>query len=178
MVGQRVVVLHRSFYPRKFRFLSRRTSQQSFQKKLSNGYTLPVYLEILESAFPSVPSRIVVFRLDSSRRSRRRNCSENVKNSANRRNIRNAQSGKRRPEKPIASPRSTTLFRKRIDLLVDWIGNMPRRLAKQRGWRIYELPPRELKPGDLIFLKHKRSCRTRHPYRPSAKLRENSSIAR
>ncbi len=52
------------------------------------------------------------------------------------------------------------IFREHIDLFVDWIGNMPRSLAKGSDWKVYEIDQTELEPGDLIFLQHKRSCRT------------------
>ena len=43
--------------------------------------------------------------------------------------------------------------------MLDWIGNMPRHLSRQRTWRYLRIPVRELKTGDLLFLKNKRSPR-------------------
>lgn len=51
------------------------------------------------------------------------------------------------------------LFRNKVDILIDWIGNMPRYLSQQRTWRYLQIPVQELKCGDLLFLKHKKSSR-------------------
>ncbi len=51
------------------------------------------------------------------------------------------------------------LFRDRIDLLLDWIGNMPRLLSKERSWKCLTISPDDLLPGDLLFLKRPYSRR-------------------
>ncbi len=51
------------------------------------------------------------------------------------------------------------LFRNKVDIMIDWIGNMPRYLSQQRTWKCLQIPVQELKSGDLLFLKHKKSSR-------------------
>jgi len=51
------------------------------------------------------------------------------------------------------------LFQNRIEFLIDWIGNMPRRLSQKRNWRYLRVTADELQPGDLLFLKRKKSPR-------------------
>ncbi len=51
------------------------------------------------------------------------------------------------------------LFKNHVELSLDWIGNMPRYLSKERRWQVLQIFPDELKPGDLLFLKHRKSSR-------------------
>lgn len=51
------------------------------------------------------------------------------------------------------------LFKDHAELSLDWIGNMPRHLSKKHSWQVLQVSPHELKAGDLLFLKYRKSSR-------------------
>lgn len=43
------------------------------------------------------------------------------------------------------------IYREKLQMQLDYIGNMPRHL-EQQGWSLLKVNPTEIKPGDLLFL--------------------------
>lgn len=41
-----------------------------------------------------------------------------------------------------------------VDMPITWIGNMPRAISSCKDWTLLEVPPDNLKPGDLLFVKN------------------------